>query len=229
MKYTWITKDGKKFPVHNNSNFADNNKKIYVGIIRSKDPNNWVLIPHGSANSKSKQYGLPFMQIKRVDGLKLKNEFGLRNDSHRYSKSYVGEISENGFKDIQSKALKVHHKDYSKVEDKPKVEEKQDNTQEIPETILEQLKQSKVNGFPFFKYTGINDYVMLGNESVRFNDIPKNPKKISNVQVSYDYGSDTYNVYFETGKFPKNKRIKGYSDVYVDQLSDLISSEMGVK
>ena len=70
---------------------------------------------------------------------------------------------------------------------------------------------------------------MLGNESVRFNDIPKNPKKISNVQVSYDYGSDTYNVYFETGKFPKNKRIKGYSDVYVDQLSDLISSEMGVK
>jgi hypothetical protein len=231
MKFNWVTKDGKHYPVRANSiNNPATKNNISIGIIRSDDPNKWTLIPNGSANRQSKQFGLPFMEIKRSDGLKLKKEFGLRDDSTRFSRSYIGDISSKGFKEIQSKAVKVYHKDYSRVDAKPEpVASEPEKTQEIPETILEQLKHSRVNGFPFFNYTGINDYVMLGNEAVMLKNIPRNPNKISGVQVSYDHGSDTYNVYFETGKFPRNKRTKGYSDVYVDQLADLISSEMGVK
>ena len=95
--------------------------------------------------------------------------------------------------------------------------------QEIPEEILRQLEVSKINGFPFFSYTGIKEYLMYGNEELWLKKIPKNPKGIEVVKVIYDL-TDTYKVIFQG----KTKRY-GFSDVYVDQLADLIVREMGVK
>ena len=101
-------------------------------------------------------------------------------------------------------------------------------TQEIPETILDQLMQSKIHRFPFFAYTGIKGFVMMGNEALKLKDIPRNPNKITGIDIYYDAGHDAYNVYFEKGVFPKNYRFKGYSEVYFDQLAECITKEMGV-
>lgn len=99
--------------------------------------------------------------------------------------------------------------------------------QEIPTIILDQLKSSKINGFPFFAYTGIKDFVMEGEDTLSLTKIPKNPKNVTRVSVVYDYGTDTYNVYIMEnnagmiGTEPK-------TDIYVDQLADTIAQGMGV-
>lgn len=100
-------------------------------------------------------------------------------------------------------------------------------TQEIPETILEQLKQSRVNGFPFFAYTGIKGFVLMGNDSLMLKNIPRNPNKITNVTVAYDAGQDLYNVYL----FQKNQATiphKQYDGIFCDQLAEIIARDMGV-
>lgn len=101
------------------------------------------------------------------------------------------------------------------------------HTQEIPEIILDQLKQSKVNGFPFFAYTGINDYNLEGNEILYLKNLPKNPNEITSVQITYDSGMDVYKL----ATFQKNQRTipkQEYPEIYFDQLAEIIVKEMGV-
>ena len=145
----WITKDGKRFPVHNEKNFVKQDKKIYVGIIRKDDPTDWTMIPHGSGNPESKQYKLPYMTIDRKDALKLKKQFGLREDPDRYSRGYIGEISEKAFNEEMSKSKKVHHWNYSKVNRETKPEPEKTDSNEVAKTIFNQLKLSKVMDFHF--------------------------------------------------------------------------------
>ena len=122
-----------------------------------------------------------------------------------------------------------HMEEYNRGWHRGNVERNEQEKQEIPKTILEQLKQSRVGGFPFFNYTGINDYVLVGNEAVMLKNIPKNPNKITGVDIYYDRGRDAYNIYFEKGIFPRNQRVKGYKEVYVDQMAEIIVKEMGVQ
>lgn len=103
----------------------------------------------------------------------------------------------------------------------------QQTTQEIPETILDQLMHSKINGMPFFPYTGIKAYNLEGNDTLFLKSIPRNPKAITNIQITYDAGRDSYKLYF----FKKNQRTipdTKYDDIYFDQLAGIIARDMGV-
>lgn len=98
---------------------------------------------------------------------------------------------------------------------------------EVQETILNQLKASKVNGFPFFAYTGIKSFTMEGEDTLMLKNIPSNPNGITNVVIVYDYGRDSYRVH----TFKKNQRTipsNSYEDIYFDALSSIIVDEMGV-
>lgn len=100
-------------------------------------------------------------------------------------------------------------------------------TQEVPEIILDQLKQSRIHGFPFFAYTGIKEFNLEGEDTLYLKKIPTNPNKITGVQVVYNKGADTYKLY----TFQKNQRViaKGeYPEIYVDQLARIITKELGV-
>lgn len=97
---------------------------------------------------------------------------------------------------------------------------------EIQETILEQLKQSKVNGFPFFAYTGINDYVMGGDTELKL-DFPKNPNKLTHVWINYNYGTDAYDLTFCRNNINLDIAAK-HTEIYFDQLAEVIVFEMGV-
>ena len=94
--------------------------------------------------------------------------------------------------------------------------------------ILDQLGESTIAGFPFFKITGIKDFVLLGEDTVMFKNLPKNPNKITNVTVVYDIGKDLYRVHF----FEKNQSTiptKSFDDVFVDQLPEIIGNELGIR
>ena len=93
---------------------------------------------------------------------------------------------------------------------------------EVAETILDQLKQSKVNGFPFFAYTGIKKFVLL--EDGLLLRLPKNPKHYEKVEIFYDYGQDLYDVSFYKLSVP----IESVKGVFFDQLAHLIVEKMGV-
>lgn len=102
-----------------------------------------------------------------------------------------------------------------------------DQKQEVPETILDQLKQSKIHSLPFFAYTGIKAYNLEGNDTLYLKSIPRNKGGITGVQITYDYGSDTYKLW----TFTKNQRVvkRGeYPEVYFDQLAEIIAREMKV-
>jgi hypothetical protein len=106
------------------------------------------------------------------------------------------------------------------------------NDFEIQETILETLKVSKVNGFPFFAYTGIKDFVFMGNREnaeVMLKNIPRNPHKISAVNIAYDFGADLYNVSFYRKKNGIIYPVESLKGIYFDQLSELIVRKMGVQ
>ena len=51
----------------------------------------------------------------------------------------------------------------------------EDDPHTYGQTALDTLVASKVNGFPFFAYTGIKDFVLFGETDLIFNKIPKNP------------------------------------------------------
>lgn len=98
----------------------------------------------------------------------------------------------------------------------------QEQVFEVAETILEQLKQSKVNGFPFFAYTGINDFVMLEDELML--KARKNAKGYESVSVVYDYGQDLYNIVFRKCSVP----LKTIEGVFFDQMAEIIARELGI-
>jgi hypothetical protein len=93
----------------------------------------------------------------------------------------------------------------------------QTNT-EVAEEIFKQLQASKVNGFPLFAYTGLKPQIFSATEL--YLKAPRNPNKVSNILVSYQYGSDTYTVVING-----TERLE---DIYADGLADLIVRKMGV-
>jgi len=101
-------------------------------------------------------------------------------------------------------------------------------TQEITSFAHEtfsQLRASKVNGFPFFAYTGIK--ASLFSEESLYLKLPKSPSPFKSILVVYEVAYDTYKVQFYTDDDPlKEKDI--HRDVYADQLVDLIVREMGI-
>jgi len=97
----------------------------------------------------------------------------------------------------------------------------QDTT--IQETILDQLMQTKVHGFPFFAYTGIKDYVMASDDTLILH-LPENPKGLDNINVVYDFGMDVYKLYAFKGGVPLESKM----EVYFDELGELITKYMGV-
>ena len=95
---------------------------------------------------------------------------------------------------------------------------------QIPQGMLDELFQSKVRGFPFFSYTGIRDYLLMGNDSLMLKPIPPNPNQISAIQINYDKGADGFHIVFYKG----NDRIETTETLYVGDLADAIVQKMGV-
>ena len=90
--------------------------------------------------------------------------------------------------------------------------------------MLDELLQSKVRGFPFFSYTGIKDYLLMGNDSLMLNPLPPNPNKISAIQINYDKGADGFTMVYFVG----NNRVADPQILYVGDLADAIVQKMGV-
>ena len=88
--------------------------------------------------------------------------------------------------------------------------------------LLKQLRAAKVNGFPFFAYMGIKQ--TSTTENMVTLKMPKNPKNISYVYVTYDRETDTYGVMFYSGFVAKST----ISDVYVGELAETIAKGTGV-
>jgi len=95
---------------------------------------------------------------------------------------------------------------------------------QIPQNMLDELLQSKVRGFPFFSYTGIKDYLLMGNDSLMLNPLPPNPNKISAIQINYDKGADGFTIDYYVG----NNRVADPQILYVGDLADAIVQKMGV-
>ena len=115
---------------------------------------------------------------------------------------------------IPTKPKAVDPKDYGTSKD----------IHQIPQGMLDELYQSKVRGFPFFVYTGIKDYLLMGNDSLMLKDIPPNPNKISAIQINYDKGADGFHIVFYRG----NDRLETTETLYVGDLADTIVQKMGV-
>lgn len=94
------------------------------------------------------------------------------------------------------------------------------------QVILDQLMASKVNGFNFFKYTGIVDYVLFGENQIKL-DMPKNPGKLSHVWITYNFGTDAYDLTFcrNNNNMDQAGNMKS---IYCDQLAETITRAMGV-
>lgn len=88
----------------------------------------------------------------------------------------------------------------------------------VAKEIFSQLSASKVNGFPFFAYSGIKAQIFSDTEL--YLKCPRNPGKVTNVLVSYNMGSDTYTVLVNG-----SERLE---DIYADGLADIIIGKMGV-
>lgn len=94
---------------------------------------------------------------------------------------------------------------------------------ETQEIILDQLRASRVNGFPFFAYTGIKKYVMLGSNELKL-ECPRNPKRINTIWITYDVGQDLYNVSLRRDSIP----VERFEGVFFDQLAEIIANGIGV-
>lgn len=95
---------------------------------------------------------------------------------------------------------------------------------EVTQELFRQLNASKVNGFPFLAYTGAKPSLDIENTAV-FLKMPRNPKGVKNVLISYDYGRDTYTIVINGRKSDGESK---FTDIYADMVSDLIVREMGV-
>jgi len=115
---------------------------------------------------------------------------------------------------ITTKPKAVDPKDYGTSKD----------THQIPQGMLDELLQSKVRGFPFFPYTGINDYLLMGNDSLMLKPIPPNPNHISAILINYNKGEDGFNIVFYKGNDP----VETTGTLYVGDLADAIVQKMGI-
>ena len=95
---------------------------------------------------------------------------------------------------------------------------------QIPQHMLDELLQSKVRGFPFFSYTGINDYLLMGNDSLMLKPIPPNKGGITAILINYNKGEDGFNIVFYKGNDP----VETTGTLYVGSLADTIVQKMGV-
>jgi hypothetical protein len=96
----------------------------------------------------------------------------------------------------------------------------------VEQTIVQQLNQTKVNGFPLLQYIGTQN--QFGKSiNVGYNTViikpAKNPKKITSVAIQYMEISDTYTIRY----YKKNQVVMSQDDMYCDQLSS-IARELGV-
>ena len=64
----------------------------------------------------------------------------------------------------------------------------------VEQTILDQLNQTKVNGFPLLKYIGTKS-ATFGDKTVVI-QVAKNPKGITAVKVEYMEAYDEYRIIF---------------------------------
>ena len=91
------------------------------------------------------------------------------------------------------------------------------------DVIIDQLTASKVNGFPFWAYTGLK---LLRQTDRKIQLIAKrNPGRVHIVSIQYHYDSDTYILIFAR----KNGVATTHIDVYADVMVNMIIDAMGVR
>ena len=91
--------------------------------------------------------------------------------------------------------------------------------------IFSILNASKVNGFPFFAYSGIKPSIF--SSEALYLKLPRNPSKFRSILVTLNRATDTYDVNFYTHENPLKAEDK-HDDVYNSQLVELIVREMGI-
>ncbi len=101
----------------------------------------------------------------------------------------------------------------------------QTQNNEVAKEIFSQLQTSKVNGFPFFAYSGIKASIF--SETALYLKLPRNPSKFKSILVTLNLASDTYDVNFYTHADPL-KADDRHTDIYNDMLVDLIVNQMGI-
>ena len=98
--------------------------------------------------------------------------------------------------------------------------------------MIEELKVSKIRGFPFFAYTGIKriDIRDAGNSIVI--KLPKNPNGLKSALVSYRLGEDTYDLsFYDDPKYDIRYNFlvrPDYTSLFVGSLGEIIVERMGV-
>ena len=102
----------------------------------------------------------------------------------------------------------------------------QDYYDGITQNTMETLQQSTVNGFPFFAYIGRPQQIFKdGKGGVVLYGMKRNPNSVRKVDIMYNEGADTYSVRFVSNR----GKVKGeYSDIYFEQLSDIIVGKKGL-
>lgn len=96
----------------------------------------------------------------------------------------------------------------------------------VAEEIMSLLKMSKVNGFPFFMYSGAHEFVG-GDNFLQFR-IP-NRKRIAKIRIVLDEAQDLYNLEFykKKGSF-EMKKSKSIDGIFFDQVAEIIVRELGI-
>lgn len=84
--------------------------------------------------------------------------------------------------------------------------------------IIDQLKSSSVNGFPFFNYTG-NKISSQTDNSLSLK-AGSNPKGVSSITIVYDVGQDLYDIVIDGDKT---------EGMFASDMVDFIVDKMGVR
>jgi len=140
--------------------------------------------------------------------------FAMRSKRGDFRKAITKTKKSNLPQRITTKPKAVDPKDYGTSKD----------THQIPQGMLDELLQSKVRGFPFFAYTGIKDYLLMGNDSLLLKPIPPNPTGITAIQINYNKGADGFTMVFFVG----NNRVANPEILYVGDLAENIVQKMGI-
>ena len=140
-----------------------------------------------------------------------RKKFARMSKAGKFKKSKKSKSSSNPHKKKNTKLKEV---DYGTSKD----------PHQIPQGMLDELYQSKIRGFPFFAYTGIREFVMIGNDSLMLKQIPPNPNKISAIQINYNKGADGWTIDYFVG----NSRVANPQILYAGDLADAIVEKMGV-
>ena len=130
--------------------------RIPISIFRESQNGFWAIIAKGGANKNSKQYGLPILSVSRDDALMLKNKNKFSSEKHGYD----GVITLEEFRKLEnSKAhneyIEKRKQSVEKTKQKKFQLTEEDMDLETAKKTFDQLKSSRVHGFPFFKYTGL--------------------------------------------------------------------------